>query len=200
MRFKGIKRAAIALLVSIVLGITPISASYSEPSVPTAAEASIPMVEEIAIAQDLSAYSENPDTAVFSENPLAFIEAPSSTTDITVPAAVSLDASVDLQLPIKAGILVSADTGEILYKQNIDEALPVASITKIMTMLLVFDENHNGNIALTDLVSVSSHAASMGGSQIWLDPSESFTVDEMLRAVCVSSANDAAVALAEHVA
>ncbi len=210
MRDKGIKRAAIALLVSIALGTLPVSSSYAPPS--TTVMATTPVVIETATndeivqqsttaeQQDFSAYSANPDVTVYSDNPLAFAESPLKPTDITVPVAVSLDATVDLQLPIKAGVLMSADTGEILYKQNMDTQLPVASITKIMTMLLVFDEIHKGNIALTDLVSVSNHAASMGGSQIWLDPSESFTVDEMLLAVCVSSANDAAVALAEHVA
>ncbi len=143
-------------------------------------------------------YNANPDTTTYSDNPLAFEQPPK---DIAAtPAAVSLDASADLGLPVKAAVLMSEDTGEVLYKQNMDVPMPMASITKIMTMLLVFEEVDKGNIALTDLVKVSEHAASMGGSQVWLDPSESFTVDEMLRAVCVSSANDAAVALAEHVA
>ncbi len=143
-------------------------------------------------------YNANPDTTTYAENPLAFENAPKDET--AVPAAVSLDATADLGLPVKAAVLMSEDTGEVLYKQNMDVPMPMASITKIMTMLLVFEEVDKGNIALTDLVKVSEHAASMGGSQVWLDPSESFTVDEMLRAVCVASANDAAVALAEHVA
>ncbi len=209
MRYKGIRQATIALFVSLaLLWALPVSAAYAPPATEAMADASgvnstadaVSAQASIIQQSDYSAYSANPDTTVFNENPLAFAESPLTPTDITVPAAVSLDATVDLQLPIKAGVLMSADTGEILYKQNMDEQLPVASITKIMTMLLVFDEIHKGNIALTDLVSVSEHAASMGGSQIWLDPSESFTVDEMLLAVCVSSANDAAVALAEHVA
>ncbi len=208
MGYKKIRQAAVALLLTVVLGLLPISAAAPSPVSPVMAPAAdiatsidsqgLPVSAEP--VQDLSAYAENPDTAVFNQNPFAFMESPDRVADITVPAAVSLDATVDLQLPVKAAMLMSADTGEVLYNQNMDSPMAMASITKIMTMLLVFDEIHKGTIALTDLVSVSQHAANMGGSQIWLDPSESFTVDEMLLAVCVSSANDAAVALAEHVA
>ncbi len=210
MKFTRIKRVVATLLVGIVVAATimvgniPVSSSYTPATVPAMADATSAVSDTLSVEptqqSDFSGYSENPDTTNYNDNPLAFEVNPAASTDITVPVAVSLDATIDLQLPIKAGLLMSADTGEILYNQNMDEPLAMASITKIMTMLLVFDEIHAGNIALTDLVSVSEHAANMGGSQIWLDPSESFTVDEMLRAVCVSSANDAAVALAEHVA
>ncbi len=77
--------------------------------------------------------------------------------------------------------------------------IPIASITKVMTLLLTFEAIHGGRLTLDTLVPVSEHAYHMGGSQIWLEPGEQFTLDEMLRAICVSSANDAAVAVAELV-
>ena len=77
--------------------------------------------------------------------------------------------------------------------------MPIASITKVMTLLLTFEAVHDGRIAMDTLVPVSEHAYHMGGSQIWLEPGEQFTLDEMIKAICVSSANDAAVAVAELV-
>jgi len=87
----------------------------------------------------------------------------------------------------------------VLYAKNADVQMPIASITKVMTMLLVFEAIESGKITLQDTVPITEHAFSMGGSQIWLEPGEIFTVDELLKAVAVSSANDAAVALAEFV-
>ncbi|MDO4566145.1 MAG: D-alanyl-D-alanine carboxypeptidase family protein [Oscillospiraceae bacterium] len=117
---------------------------------------------------------------------------------------VSYDISVfankeELSLAAPSAILVEVETGEILYEKNADERRPIASITKIMTMILVMEALETGKIALDDIVNVSEHAYRMGGSQIWLEPGEQLTVDEMLKAVAVASANDAAVALAEHV-
>ena len=91
-------------------------------------------------------------------------------------------------------------TGQILYAQNEHDALPPASVTKIMTVLLTMEAIDSGRIALDDVVTVSAYAAGMGGSQVFLAEGEQITVDELLKAVCVSSGNDAAVALAEHVA
>ena len=87
----------------------------------------------------------------------------------------------------------------MLYEKNADERVPIASITKLMTLLLTFEAVHGGKLTLDTPVPVSEHAYHMGGSQIWLEPGEQFTLDEMLRAICVSSANDAAVAVAELV-
>ena len=87
----------------------------------------------------------------------------------------------------------------MLYEKNADERVPIASITKLMTLLLTFEAVHDGKLTLDTPVPVSEHAYHMGGSQIWLEPGEQFTLDEMLRAICVSSANDAAVAVAELV-
>lgn len=97
-------------------------------------------------------------------------------------------------------ILMDAKTGAVLYEHNADAALPPASVTKVMTMLLIFEAIDNGLISLTDMISVSETAASMGGSQIFLAPGEEMSVDDLLKGLIVSSANDAAVALAEAVA
>ena len=105
-------------------------------------------------------------------------------------------------LPVAAEsvLLVERETGTVLYEDNADAPHAIASITKVMTMILVMEAIEEGRIGLEDLVTTSEHAYSMGGSQIWLEPGETMTVDQMLRAVAVASANDAAVALAEHVA
>ncbi len=87
----------------------------------------------------------------------------------------------------------------MLYEKNADERMPIASITKVMTLLLTFEAIHDGQLAMDTPVPVSEHAYHMGGSQIWLEPGEQFTLDEMIKAICVSSANDAAVAVAELV-
>ena len=99
----------------------------------------------------------------------------------------------------KSGILMEASTGKVLYELNPDEKLKIASVTKTMTMLLIMEAIKDGKIKYTDMVSTSEHAASMGGSQIFLEPGEEMSVDDMLKAICVSSGNDAAVAMAEHI-
>ena len=103
------------------------------------------------------------------------------------------------ELPCKSAILMDAETGEVLYEQNADEALPPASVTKVMTLLLVMEAIDAGRIALTDEVRVSANAASMGGSQVFLEEGETMSVEEMLKCVIIASANDCAVALAEFV-
>lgn len=105
----------------------------------------------------------------------------------------------EFDLPCKAAVLMEQGSGTVLYAKNPDIQLPEASITKVMTLLLTFEALQAGKVHKEDLVPVSEHSYSMGGSQIWLEPGEQFTLDEMLRAICVSSANDAAVAVAELV-
>ena len=112
---------------------------------------------------------------------------------------VPAEAGAGLSLPCRAAVLVDQGTGTVLYEKDADRQMPIASITKVMTLLLTFEALHNGQLTLDTPVPVSEHAASMGGSQVWLEPGEHFTLDEMLRAICVSSANDAAVAVAELV-
>ena len=105
----------------------------------------------------------------------------------------------DFDVPCAAAILIDEDSGTVLYEKNADEQRPIASITKVMTLLLTFEALEEGKISLEDYVPISEHAYSMGGSQIWLEPGEQMTLNDMLKAICVSSANDAAVAVAEYV-
>lgn len=100
----------------------------------------------------------------------------------------------------KSAILVDADTGTVLYEKNSREKLPPASITKIMTMLLVMEALEKGKISYEDQVRTSEYASSMGGSQIFLETDEVMKLEDLLKAVAVGSANDASVALAEHLA
>lgn len=101
---------------------------------------------------------------------------------------------------IKAAVLMEAGTGQILYSVNSAEKLPMASITKVMTLLVLSDFIDDGKLQLTDKVKASSAASSADGSVIWLEPGEEMTAAELLEAVIVSSANDACIALAEHTA
>lgn len=103
-----------------------------------------------------------------------------------------------LNLTSQSAILVEQKTGEILYEHNSHEQLRPASVTKIMTLLLIMEALDSGKITLEDRVPCSETAAAMGGSQIWLDTTENLTVDEMLKAICIVSANDCAVAMAEY--
>lgn len=105
-----------------------------------------------------------------------------------------------LNLESGSAILIEQSSGQILYAHNVHEQLRPASVTKIMSILLIMEALDNNKISLTDNVPCSENAASMGGSQIWLDPRESLTVDEMLKAICVASANDCVVAMAEFIA
>ena len=106
----------------------------------------------------------------------------------------------DLGLSCKSAILMEASTGQILYALNEDQAMPPASVTKVMTLLLVMEAIEDKKINYTDMVSASEHACSMGGSQIYLEPGEQMSVEDLLKSVIIASANDAAVTLAEHVA
>lgn len=97
-----------------------------------------------------------------------------------------------------SGVLLEATTGKVLFEKNAHEQRACASITKVMTLLLVMEAIDEGKISYDDIVTTSEHAKSMGGSDIWLEVGEQMTVDEMVKATAVASANDAAVALAEH--
>ena len=123
--------------------------------------------------------------------------------DIAVPIDSTVtDTAIGTKLDIKAksAILMEVNTGTILYEQNADEKLPPASITKIMSLLLVMEAIRDGKMSVEDVVSASEHACSMGGSQIWLEPGETMTVDDLLKAAVIASANDATVALGEQIA
>ena len=103
------------------------------------------------------------------------------------------------ELPAPSVVLMEASTGKVLFEKNAHEQRACASVTKVMTLLLVMEALDAGTIQLTDIVAASDHAASMGGSDIWLEPGEEMSVDDLLKATVIMSANDAAVALAEHV-
>ena len=108
--------------------------------------------------------------------------------------------AVELPVKAKAALLMEKETGQVLFAQNEHEKLEPASVTKIMTLLLVMEAMDRGELKYEDMVTVSANAASMGGSQVYLSEGEQISVEELLKAVCVSSGNDAAVALAEQVA
>ena len=103
-----------------------------------------------------------------------------------------------LSLSCESAILMEATTGTVLYTQNCDKALPPASVTKIMTLLLIMEAIDSGKIKLDDMVTASANAAGMGGSQIYLKEGEQMCVEDLLKSIIISSANDAAVAMAEH--
>ena len=119
---------------------------------------------------------------------------------IPTTAKTSTDTSNSLGLESASAILIEQSTGQVLYSHNVHEKLRPASVTKVMSILLIMESIESGKIALTDKVPCSENAASMGGSQIWLDTKESLTVDDMLKAICVNSANDCVVAMAEFIA
>lgn len=111
-------------------------------------------------------------------------------------AAVYAD-EPDIQAP--SAILIEASTGQVIYEKNADESLQPASITKIMTLILIFDAISSGQISLDEDVTVSEHAASMGGSQVFLEAGEKQTVETMIKCIAIASANDACVAMSEHI-
>ena len=120
---------------------------------------------------------------------------------LLIMGSLSLTAAAEeMKLPAKGAVLMDAATGTVLYEQNAHEKLHPASVTKVMTMLLVMEALDQGKITLTDTVTASQTAAAKGGSQIYLKVGEQMTVETLLKSVAVASANDAACALAEHLA
>ncbi len=116
--------------------------------------------------------------------------------------ALTVTAKADAQLDIDSpsAVLIEGSTGKIIYEKNKDERRKPASITKIMTLLLIFEALDSGQISLMDQVTVSDYAASMGGSQVYLEPNETQNVDTMIKCISIASANDASVAMAELIA
>ena len=124
--------------------------------------------------------------------------------DEPVPASVFEESQVptsaqDVDIPAPSAILMEKETGSVIFEKNPDEKLEPASVTKVMTILLIVEAVERGDISLEDTVTVSAHAASMGGSQVYLEEGEQMSLREMLKCIVVSSANDAAVAVAEHI-
>jgi len=123
-------------------------------------------------------------------------------TSLWIPSAFAAEEkkSSDIVSNVKSAILIERDTGTVLYEKNSNEELPPASMTKIMTMLLIMEAIDEGKLSWNEKVRASEYAASMGGSQIFLEPGEEMTVKEMLRGIAIGSGNDASVAMAERIA
>lgn len=120
---------------------------------------------------------------------------------LTFSMALPIYAAEDaLGLESKSAVLMEQDTGKILYEKNSHEAMPPASVTKIMTLLLIYEAQENGQFDWTDEVQVSEHAAGMGGSQVYLEAGELQSAAELTKCIAIASANDAAVAMAEFIA
>ena len=117
-----------------------------------------------------------------------------------LPTSSNIEDNNSLNLESGAAILIEQSSGQVLYAHNVHEQLRPASVTKVMSILLIMEQLDSGNLSYTDQIPCSENARSMGGSQIWLDTKETLTVDEMLKAICVVSANDCVVAMAEHIA
>ena len=118
---------------------------------------------------------------------------------LTVLFPVKVNALSQDSITAPSAVLMEASTGKILFEKNPHEQRPCASVTKVMTLLLVFEAIDSGKLSLDDTITASEHAASMGGSDIWLENGETMSADDMIKATVVASANDAAVALAEHI-
>ncbi|MGD6774891.1 D-alanyl-D-alanine carboxypeptidase family protein [Sutcliffiella horikoshii] len=116
------------------------------------------------------------------------------------PVVGAEEKSVQLTENARSAILIERDTGQVLYEKNGHEKLPPASMTKIMTMLLIMEAIDKGELTWDEKIRTSEYAASMGGSQIFLEPGEEMTTDEMLRGIAIASGNDASVAMAERIA
>lgn len=125
---------------------------------------------------------------------------PGATDSLSFISQTDTAPAADLNISAPSAILMEASTGAIVYEKNSHEVRHPASVTKIMTLLLIFDALSSGQISLDDTVTVSEYAASMGGSQVFLESGETQTVDTMIKCISVASANDACVAMAEHVA
>ena len=108
--------------------------------------------------------------------------------------------TTQLEITAPAAVLMEQSSGEVLFEKNAHEVRPCASITKVMTLILTFEAIEAGNLSYDDMLTASAHAASMGGSDIWLKEGESMSVDDLIKATVIMSANDAAVVLAEAVA
>ncbi len=142
----------------------------------------------------LYVWSDNAETVETNAN------IPGKSTRVNTLPTVGTQEGNFLNLTCGAAILIDQDSGTILYEHNAHEKLRPASVTKIMTILLIMEAIDSGQLKYTDKITCSENASNMGGSQIWLDETEQLTVDEMLKAICVVSANDCVIAMAEHLA
>ena len=114
-------------------------------------------------------------------------------------SALALPDSAVLSISAPSALLMEKETGQVLYEKNADERRPPASVTKVMTLLLLIEDLESGKLKSEDIVTASERAASFGGSCVYLEPGEQMSVHEMLKCIAVNSANDCAVAMAEHI-
>lgn len=123
------------------------------------------------------------------------------TVDETVDTEEESDTSSEINLAeqAKSAIMIEASTGKIIYEKNANESMPMASMTKMMTLLLIMENIRDGNLTWDEKITTSEYAASMGGSQIFLQPGEIMTVEDLVKGICIGSGNDAAVAMAERI-
>ena len=175
---KNIKSCVLFVIlmdITIVLGISPISLSYDDTYIWSTYSDSISV-------------SANSASNVASETNLV----PNETTTLPTTASPSEEVKElnSLKLESESAILIEQSTGQVLYAHNIHKKLRPASVTKIMSLLLIMEQIDSGALAYTDQVTCSETASSMGGSQIWFEPGETMTVEELLKAICVVSAND----------
>ena len=161
-----------SVLLSFLLACSTTFLPFSQPAFPFAPYRSLAAIQ-----------GENPP-AINQENPPAPNPAPSNTLEISAPSA----------------LLMEASTGQVIYEKNADEPRSPASITKIMTLILIFDALESGKIKMDDSVTTSAYAKSMGGSQVFLEEGEVQTVETLIKCIVIASGNDASVAMAEYIA
>ncbi len=134
------------------------------------------------------------------EEDISVSEPPAEATSKTNTESVAVTAPEGLNVSSESVILMEMESGTVIAEKEADKARPIASVTKIMTLLLVAEAVDSGKLKLSDTVTVSEYAASMGGSQVFLEPGETQDVETMIKCISISSANDACVAMAEHLA
>ena len=140
---------------------------------------SIPIVQGKVLDKDIAVINDNDTTIETKDN---------NETD-----------TLNLATNAKSAIMIEASTGKVIYEKNADEELAMASMTKMMTLLLIMENIENGNLKWDEMVTTSENAASMGGSQIFLEVGEQMTVEDLVKGICIASGNDAAVAMAERI-
>lgn len=118
----------------------------------------------------------------------------------SVGAPAEEQTKADMEIEAKSAVLIDADTGKVIFQQDAHKELPPASVTKVMTMLLAMEAVDSGKVKLTDKVTISERAASMGGSQMYMEEGETHTLEELLQGIAIVSANDACVAISEYIA
>ena len=111
----------------------------------------------------------------------------------SIAEEVEENEGINLASNAKSAIMIEASTGKVIYEKNVDEQLPMASMTKMMTLLLIMENIENGNLKWDEMVTTSEYAASMGGSQIFLEAGEEMTVEDLVKGICIGSGNDVVV-------